>query len=186
MFKNDRFLYSHHPRFCIFVKMRIFKLLLGSVGITYLLIVASMGIAVTSSSCKKDTALPPVPKDSTDNVTSAQKAFDLLVLGKEFYMKKGLDSAGTDLTSSYSDQIYVLQKETYTTGPLVVTAGGVAYNGRWSANSDYSKLELTVMGRPDFAFYSIPWRVTSKTLTGLKMVPQATNSGSKTMELEKK
>ena len=166
--------------------MRNLKLFFGSLGITYLFVIASTGIAVTATSCKKDTALPPVPKDSTDNVTSAQKAFDLLVLGKEFYMKKGLDSAGTDLTSAYADQIYVLQKSTYTDGPLVVTAGGVAYNGTWSANADYSKLELKVTGRPDFAFYSIPWRVTSKTLTGLKMVPQATNAGSETLELEKK
>lgn len=166
--------------------MRSFKLFLGSIGFTALLAMFSMSIAVTTSSCQKDTTLPPVPKDSADNVTSAQKAFDLLVLGKDFYMKNGVDSAGTDLTSSYADQIYVLKKETYTNGPLVVTAGGVAYNGTWKSNSDYSKMELYVTGRPDFAFYSIPWRVTSKTFTGLKMVPQATNSGAKTMELEKK
>ncbi len=166
--------------------MRNFTLFVQSVGFTSLLVICSMSVAFSTSSCKKDTALPPVPKDSVDNVTSAQKAFDLLVLGKEFYMKKGVDSAGTDLTSSYADQIYVLQKETYENGPLVVTAGGVNYNGTWKANSDYSKLELNVTGRPDFSFYSIPWRVTSKTFTGLKMVPQATNSGAKTLELEKK
>ena len=166
--------------------MRIFKLILGSAGITSLIVIASMGVAVSTSSCKKDTTLPPVPKDSADNVTSAQKAFDLLVLGKDFYMKKGLDSAGTDLTSSYADQIYVLKKETYENGPLVVTAGGMTYNGTWKANSDYSKLELSVTGRPDFAFYSIAWRVTGKTFTGLKMVPQASNSGAKAMDLEKK
>ena len=166
--------------------MRNFKLAFGSIGFTALLAMFSMSIAVSTSSCEKDTALPPVPKDSADNVTSAQKAFDLLVLGKDFYMKKGLDSAGTDLTSSYADQIYVLKKETYENGPLVVTAGGVTYNGTWKANSDYSKLELNVTGRPDFAFYSIPWRVTSKTFTGLKMVPQASNSGAKAMDLEKK
>ena len=166
--------------------MRIFKLILGSAGITSLIVIASMGVAVSTSSCKKDTTLPPVPKDSADNVTSAQKAFDLLVLGKDFYMKKGMDSAGTDLTSSYADQIYVLKKETYENGPLVVTAGGVNYNGTWKANSDYSKLELSVTGRPDFAFYSIAWRVTGKTFTGLKMVPQASNSGAKAMDLEKK
>lgn len=166
--------------------MRIFKLILGSAGITSLIVIASMGVAVSTSSCRKDTTLPPVPKDSADNVTSAQKAFDLLVLGKDFYMKKGMDSAGTDLTSSYADQIYVLKKETYENGPLVVTAGGMTYNGTWKANSDYSKLELSVTGRPDFAFYSIPWRVTGKTFTGLKMVPQASNSGAKAMDLEKK
>jgi len=166
--------------------MRIFKLILGSAGITSLIVIASMGVAVSTSSCERDTALPPVPKDSADNVTSAQKAFDLLVLGKDFYMKKGMDSAGTDLTSSYADQIYVLKKETYENGPLVVTAGGVIYNGTWKANSDYSKLELSVTGRPDFAFYSIAWRVTGKTFTGLKMVPQASNSGAKAMDLEKK
>lgn len=128
-----------------------------------------------------------MPKDSTDNVTAAQKAFDMLVLGKEFYMKKGIDSAGNDLTSQYADQIYILQKETYENGPLTVTVGGVTYNGTWKANSDYSKLELLVSGRPDFAFYSIPWRVKTKTLTGLSMVPQdAANAGSKAMDLEKK
>ncbi len=111
----------------------------------------------------------------------------MLVLGKEFYMKKGIDSAGNDLTSQYADQIYILQKETYENGPLTVTVGGVTYNGTWKANSDYSKLELLVSGRPDFAFYSIPWRVKTKTLTGLSMVPQdAANAGSKAMDLEKK
>jgi hypothetical protein len=152
--------------------------------------IALMAITSTQtlSSCQKDTqALPPVPKDSTDNVTAAQKAFDMLVLGKEFYMKKGIDSAGNDLTAQYADQIYILQKETYENGPLTVTTGGVTYNGTWKANSDYSKLELMVTGRPDFAFYSIPWRVKTKTLTGLSMVPQdAVNAGAKAMDLEKK
>jgi hypothetical protein len=64
--------------------------------------------------------------------------------------------------------------------------GGVTYNGTWKANTDYSKLELFVTGRPDFAFYSIPWRVKNKTLTGLSMVPQSANAGSKAMDLEKK
>lgn len=153
-----------------------------------LLVLLSISTMQSLSSCQKDTqSLPPVPKDSTDNVTAAQKAFDMLVLGKAFYMKKGIDSAGNDLTSQYADQIYILQKETYENGPLTVTAGGVTYNGTWKANTDYSKLELTVTGRPDFAFYSIPWRVKNKTLTGLSMVPQdAANAGAKAMDLEKK
>jgi hypothetical protein len=156
-------------------------------GFTAFLVLGSVGVAVTSSSCEKDTtALPPVPKDSADNVSAAQKAFDMLVLGKEFYMKKGIDSAGTDLTAQYADQIYILKKETYENGPLTVTVGGVTYNGTWKANTDYSKLELFVTGRPDFAFYSIPWRVKNKTLTGLSMVPQSANAGSKAMDLEKK
>ena len=173
--------------FRIFVNMRNWFKLLTSVALTSLLVLCSVGLAVTTSSCEKDTsALPPVPKDSADNVSAAQKAFDLLVLGKEFYMKKGIDSAGTDLTSQYADQIYILKKETYENGPLTVTAGGITYTGTWKANTDYSKLELFVTGRPDFAFYSIPWRVKNKTLTGLSMVPQAANAGAKAMDLEKK
>ncbi|MEY3800850.1 MAG: hypothetical protein RLZZ548_730 [Bacteroidota bacterium] len=168
--------------------MKVQSSLLRSLLITASLVFFSITATQTLSSCEKDTAsLPPVPKDSADNVTAAQKAFDLLVLGKEFYMKRGIDSAGTDLTSQYADQIYILQKETYEKGPLTVTAGGVTYNGTWKANTDYSKLELTVAGRPDFAFYSIPWRVKNKTLTGLSMVPQdAANAGAKAMDLEKK
>lgn len=167
--------------------MKVQSSLFRSMIIMASMVLFSVTTMQTLSSCEKDTTPPPVPKDSTDNVTAAQKAFDMLVLGKEFYMKKGIDSAGNDLTSQYADQIYILQKETYENGPLTVTVGGVTYNGTWKANSDYSKLELMVTGRPDFAFYSIPWRVKNKTLTGLSMVPQdAANAGAKAMDLEKK
>jgi hypothetical protein len=138
------------------------------------------------TSCEKNPPTTP-PTDSVDNATSAQKAFDLLVLGKQFYMKKGIDSSGNDLTASYADQIYVLEKQTYTNGPAKVIIGTDTYTGTWQSNDDYSKLELKVEGRPDFQFFSIPWRITTKTYTGLSMVPQdAINAGSKSMQLEKK
>ncbi len=138
------------------------------------------------SSCEEKTP-PTPPADSTDNATSAQKAFDLLVLGKKFYMKKGVDSSGLDITSAYADQIYILEKQTYTNGPAKVLIGTDTYTGTWQSNDDYSKLELKVEGRPDFQFFSIPWRITNKTYTGLSMVPQdALNAGSKSMQLEKK
>ncbi len=141
---------------------------------------------VPLSSCE-DKPPPTPPTDSVDNATSAQKAFDLLVLGKQFYMKKGIDSSGNDLTASYADQIYVLEKQTYTNGPAKVIIGTDTYTGTWQSNDDYSKLELKVEGRPDFQFFSIPWRITTKTYTGLSMVPQdAINAGSKSMQLEKK
>lgn len=141
---------------------------------------------VPLSSCEDKTP-PTPPTDSVDNATSAQKAFDLLVLGKQFYMKKGIDSSGNDLTASYADQIYVLEKQTYTNGPAKVIIGTDTYTGTWQSNDDYSKLELKVEGRPDFQFFSIPWRITTKTYTGLSMVPQdAINAGSKSMQLEKK
>ncbi len=141
---------------------------------------------VPLSSCE-DKPPPTPPTDSVDNATSAQKAFDLLVLGKQFYMKKGIDSSGNDLTASFADQIYVLEKQTYTNGPAKVIIGTDTYTGTWQSNDDYSKLELKVEGRPDFQFFSIPWRITTKTYTGLSMVPQdAINAGSKSMQLEKK
>ena len=141
---------------------------------------------VPLSSCE-DKPPPTPPTDSVDNATSAQKAFDLLVLGKQFYMKKGIDSSGNDLTASFADQIYVLEKQTYTNGPAKVIIGTDTYTGTWQSNDDYSKLELKVEGRPDFQFFSIPWRITTKTYTGLSMVPQdALTAGNKSMQLEKK
>lgn len=156
-------------------------------------LIAALGIILTVvflllplSGCEEKPP-PTPPTDSVDNATSAQKAFDLLVLGKKFFMKKGIDSLGNDISGNYSDQIYILEKQTYTNGPAKVIIGGDTYLGTWKSNDDYSKLELLVEGRPDFAFFSIPWRVTNKTYTGLSMVPQdAANAGSKAMQLEKK
>lgn len=170
----------------IFVNCALNLTFMASLRIVGALLLFSIAGALPLTSCEDKPPTPP-PQDSADNVTSAQKAFDLLVLGKQFYMKKGLDTAGNDLTPQYADQIYILEKLTYTHGPAKVIVGNDTYTGTWKSNDDYSKLELMVEGRPDFSFFSIPWRVTTKTYTGLTMVPQdALNGGQKTLQLEKK
>ena len=170
----------------IFVNCATFLSAMAKFRFVGVLLILMIAITLPFSSCE-DKPPPTPPPDSTDNVTSAQKAFDLLVLGKQFYMKKGLDTSGNDLTSQYADQIYILEKLTYTNGPAKVIIGADTYTGTWKSNEDYSKLELSVAGRSDFDFFSIPWRITLKTYTGLTMVPQdAPNAGKKTMQLEKK
>lgn len=150
-------------------------------------LVFSFLILVSLNACENNqnnTVTPP--KDSTDNVTSGQKAFDLLVLGKPFVMKSAVDSAGNDITAEFANQVYYLDKQSYTNGPSRVVVDGVTYSGFWDSNEDYSKLVLRVSGLKNFEFFSIPWRITNKTFTGLSMIPQSGNQGLKRMDLEKK
>lgn len=144
-------------------------------------------VFITLSSCESNkSSQVNSPKDSTDNVTTGQKAFDLLVLGKPFIMKSAIDSSGLDVTNQFADQIYYLDKQTYTNGPARVVVNGITYNGFWDSNDDYSKLVLRVSGLKNFEFFSIPWRITNKTFTGLSLIPQSGNAGAKQMELQKK
>ena len=101
-------------------------------------------------------------------------------------MKSAVDSAGNDITAEFANQVYYLDKQSYTNGPSRVVVDGVTYSGFWDSNEDYSKLVLRVSGLKNFEFFSIPWRITNKTFTGLSMIPQSGNQGLKRMDLEKK
>ena len=111
--------------------------------------------------------------------------FELYVLNSPVIITSAIDTAGNNITAQYQDEIITLKKKTYYDGPLEILAGGTLYTGTWKSNSDYSTLELSITGKPEFEFFLSPWRFTYKSLTILRLAP-ITNPLKKTLELQKK
>jgi len=145
-------------------------------------------ITPTISSCKKENNNQPLdtikPVDTT-KATYMEKMFELYVLNSANIITLAVDSSGNNITPQYQDEVIYLRKNTYYDGPLEIFTGGTKYTGTWKSNSDYSNLELKIIGRPEFAFFESPWRFTYKSLTLLKLYP-IQNLGQKALHLQKK
>ncbi|MEO6288346.1 MAG: hypothetical protein ABIO76_00405, partial [Ginsengibacter sp.] len=112
-----------------------------------------LGMLLFSASCKKATDLAGNPL--------LQNYFESNVLNRNFIVSLASDNS-TDITSTYSSYVFVLQKTDYYHGPLKATSGSNVYTGTWSSNDDFSKLDITLPVPPDeFAFLSRAWRFTS-------------------------
>lgn len=115
------------------------------------------------SACKK-----------TDNPPSnpiLEQYFETNVLNRNFAVSLAQDN-GTDMTSDYSGEVFVLMKTDFYHGPLQATKGGIVYTGSWSCNSDYGQLIITLPNPPaEFAFLSREWRFTSKNLPTMELAP---------------
>lgn len=141
-----------------------------------------------NTSCEKEattTNKDTTSVDTTKKATYLEQMFELYVLNAPVIVTQAIDTAGNNITALYQDEIITLKKKTYYDGPLEILAGGKLYTGTWKANSDYSTLELSVSGRPEFDFFISPWRFTYKSLTILRLAP-ITNPLKKTLELQKK
>jgi hypothetical protein len=140
-----------------------------------------------NTSCEKETTNNNTPPLDTTikGPTYLQQMFELYVLNSPVIVTQAIDTAGNNITALYQDEIITLKKKTYYDGPLEILAGVTLYTGTWKANSDYSTLELSVSGRPEFDFFISPWRFTYKSLTILRLTP-ITNPLKKTLELQKK
>ena len=113
-----------------------------------------------------------------------EKIFEATVLNQPIRIILAVDSAGNNITADYQDMIIYLRKDTYYNGPLEILAKGTKHMGTWGSNSDYSRLNLSIQGLPEFVFFDNPWRFTYKSATLLKIAP-VTNPGKKTLHLEK-
>jgi len=123
--------------------------------IFFVLLFSICGIA-----CKKDI-----------KTTLLEKYFDKNILNKNFTVTLAKDNT-TDLTTNYSNEVFVLQKTDFYHGPLQAIKNGVTYTGTWSSNDDYSKLVITLPNPPsEFSFLSRGWRFTSKNLPTLELAP---------------
>lgn len=109
----------------------------------------------------------------TDPTSSVlEDYFEDNVLNRNFSITYALDK-GEVITDQYNGFIFVLKKGgDYYSGPLVVTVSGDTYNGTWSSNDDYGKLQIVLPGTPEaFKFLTRDWRFTSKKLPALKFAP---------------
>jgi len=139
-----------------------------------------------NTSCKKETTAnntPPV--DTTKKATYLEQMFELYVLNSPVMITQAIDTAGNNITPIYQNQIITLKKKTYYDGPMEILAGGILYTGTWKSNNDYSTLELSITGKPEFEFFLSPWRFTYKSLTILRLAP-ISNPLKKALELQKK
>ncbi len=156
-----------------------------SAGLILFLILLNIG----GTSCKKDP--PPQPPSNTDTAFNdsavrayMEKIFEAMVLNQPVRIVLAVDSSGNNITPNYQDMVIYLRKDTYYNGPLEILAKGTKYMGTWSSNSDYSRLNLSILGIPEFAFFDKTWRFTYKSSTLLKIAP-VVNPGKKTLHLEK-
>ena len=140
-----------------------------------------------NTSCTKETTTnkDTTSVDTTKKATYLEQMFELYVLNSPVIITSAIDTAGNNITAQYQDEIITLKKKTYYDGPLEILAGGTLYTGTWKSNSDYSTLELSITGKPEFEFFLSPWRFTYKSLTILRLAP-ITNPLKKTLELQKK
>ncbi len=141
-----------------------------------------------NTSCTKETTTTnkdTTSVDTTKKATYLEQMFELYVLNSPVIITSAIDTAGNNITAQYQDEIITLKKKTYYDGPLEILAGGTLYTGTWKSNSDYSTLELSITGKPEFEFFLSPWRFTYKSLTILRLAP-ITNPLKKTLELQKK
>lgn len=104
-----------------------------------------------------------------------QQYFETNILNSNFSVSLATDN-GTDITSQYSGETFILLKTDLVHGPVKATKNGIVYEGSWSVNEDYSNLVITLPTPPDeFKFLSRSWRFTSKNLPTLKFAPWGTN-----------
>ncbi len=125
-----------------------------------------------------------VIKDSViDTVSFAQKVFELYVLNRATRIKLAIDTGGINITPDFSDMVIYLRKETFYNGPVEILANGTKYIGTWSSNYDYSFLDLSIEGLPQFKYFEKTWRFKYKSLDLLILVPRS-NPLKKEMHLE--
>jgi hypothetical protein len=140
-----------------------------------------------NTSCTKETTTnkDTTSVDTTKKATYLEQMFELYVLNSPVIITSAIDTAGNNITAQYQDEIITLKKKTYYDGPLEILAGGTLYKGTWKSNNDYSTLDLSITGKPEFEFFQSPWRFTYKSLNILRLAP-ITNPLKKTLELQKK
>ena len=144
--------------------------------------------------------LPACDKEPVDNTDTTQidtnkidtngsqayleQMFAALVLDKKIKVILAIDSSGTNLTPQYDNHDIFLRKGTFYDGPLDIFTNGTKYVGTWKSNKDYSILDLSIEGLPEFEFYNTVWRFTLKSLDLLKIAP-VQNPGQKQLHLKK-
>jgi hypothetical protein len=132
-----------------------------------ILIALCCSLTLLSSSCKKLKLL------SGDQSTLEQYFADN-VLGRTFVVDFASDSS-VDLTIQYTGYDFILTKTTsYYEGDMTGTKDGITYTGKWSSNSDYSKLVINLNSSnipASFVFLNRSWKFTKKTNPVLELAP---------------
>ena len=119
--------------------------------------------SISAISCKKTT--------TTDPANILEQYFDANILNRNFIVNLATDN-GTDLTANYSGYTFKLIKTDYYHGPMESKYGTNTYTGTWVANSDYSKLTISLPAAPSlFIFLNRDWRFTSKNIPELDLAP---------------
>ncbi len=102
-----------------------------------------------------------------------EQYFEQNILNKNFIVNYAKDR-GTDISSQFIGDTFMLFKNTYYDGPMTAIKNGITYSGTWSSNSDYGKLviNITQPSTPsEFNFINRDWRFTEKALPVMKLAP---------------
>lgn len=122
-----------------------------------------LAFLLVGTSCKK----------TLENVNQSllEKYFDKNVINRDFVVSLAKDSTA-DLTSQYSGYTFVLSKIDFYHGPLKAKKGSNEYEGTWSVNEDFSRLDITLPDSPpEFKFLKRSWRFTKKEVPTLQLAP---------------
>ena len=154
------------------------------------LLILTIGLSIMPA-CEKEptgnkdtTQIDTNQNDTSGNQAFLEQLFAALVLDKKIKAILAVDSSGNNLTPDYDNHDIFLRKGTFYDGPLDIYANGTKYVGTWESNKDYSLLDLSIEGRPEFEFYNTLWRFTLKSLDLLKIAP-VQNPGQKQLHLKK-
>lgn len=134
-------------------------------------------LAVVACKDKSDPQGNNLPPIYTPN--ALEKWFEQNVLNRESVIQLALDSSGMDVTSQYDSTVFVMKKNTYRDGPFLATYRGKTDTGTWISNADYSKLTLSLKGRPAYDLLNIDWKFKSKSTSKLDMLPWFTFNGNR-------
>ncbi|MEI8053661.1 MAG: hypothetical protein WCH52_07930 [Bacteroidota bacterium] len=102
-----------------------------------------------------------------------EQYFEQNILNKNFIVNYAKDR-GTDISSQFIGDTFMLFKNTYYDGPMTAIKNGITYTGTWSSNSDYGKLVINITQPTppaEFNFINRDWRFTEKALPVMKLAP---------------
>lgn len=162
--------------FTIFINKIIYKMT-SVLSKSRLIIAISILFIIFSSSCKKT--------QEVYVATVFEQYFEQNILNKPFKVNYAKDR-GSDITSQFAGDTFMLFKNTYYDGPMTAKINGATYTGTWSSNSDYGKLVINITQPSTPApliFLNRDWRFTEKALPIMKLAPWgSTDSTSLYME----
>ncbi|MBL7812146.1 MAG: hypothetical protein JNL57_07965 [Bacteroidetes bacterium] len=130
---------------------------------------------------KKNSNTPNLPPVYTP--TLLESLFESMILNRQTIIQQANDSAGTDITNSYTGYIFMLKKNTYHDGPFVCTTPDSTFTGTWSCNADYSQMLLHLTGKPEFENFNIYWKFKSKSNTKIELLPWFSFQGNRYLRI---
>ncbi len=109
-----------------------------------------------------------------------EQYFEQNILNKNFIVNNAKDQ-GTEITSQFAGDTFMLFKNTYYDGPMTARINGSTYTGTWSSNTDYGKLVISITQPTtpsSLIFINREWRFTEKAFPIMKLAPWGSNDST--------